>query len=123
MEITQALHDLGRLTFVGTVPSIFVWLSSIEPAIHGDPRARPCYPRWLGYLNVWCVFLIPSGITIMFFTREPFSWHGIIAFHVPLIAFAVWYVLLIVHAQEEMTRQEEEDAASRFGVSETSRSR
>ena len=113
-DVTQALHDLGWLTFVGAVASAFIWLFSVGLAILRDPRTQPCYPRWFGYLSIWCAFLNLPGITIIFFTRGPFSWHGIIAFYVPLIAFAVWYFLMIAYALKAITRQQEEEASSRL---------
>ena len=111
-DITQALHDLGWLTFVGAVPSAFIWLFSVGLAVLRDARVRPIYPRWFGYLSIWCAFINLPGITIIFFTRGPFSWHGIIAFYVPLVAFVVWYGLVMLYALKAITRQQEDDASA-----------
>lgn len=109
-EVTQALHDLGWLTFIGAVPSAFIWLLAVGIAILRDPRPRPILPRWLGYLTIWCAFLNLPGITIVSFTHGPFSWHGIIAFYVPLVAYCIWYIALTVYLLKAITQQEREEA-------------
>jgi uncharacterized membrane protein YraQ (UPF0718 family) len=47
-----------------------------------DKRPDPTYPRWFGYLNLWCgTLFVPAGL-IFFFKDGPFSWNGILAWWV-----------------------------------------
>jgi len=47
------LNDLSWLTFVMVFPGYVLQLSCVALESFMDHRARPLWPRWVGYLNLW----------------------------------------------------------------------
>jgi hypothetical protein len=93
-KITQALNDLGYITFLFTAPPFSPWAAALAFAVLHDHGARPVYPRWLGYLSAWVAVLIfPAGLVI-FFKTGPFAWSGLMALYVPAAAFFAWLVAI-----------------------------
>ena len=95
-RIIEALSDLGWLSFVGAGCPIILQVLIIGIAVLRDRGERPVLPRWVGYLNIWSALLFLPGALVICFTRGPFAWNGVIAFWVPLVVLAVWYVVMSV---------------------------
>jgi hypothetical protein len=89
-EITHRLNDLGWLMFVGVVSTGVLEAVVIGVAVLRDPTA--IFPRWLGYLNLWCaVVFLPGGLCV-FFKDGPFAFNGLLAWWLLLIGFAIWMI-------------------------------
>jgi hypothetical protein len=88
--IVRALHDLGWFTFLAPWPSFTVWCFAMTIAILRDPRSRPDFPRWTGYLSAWTGILFVPACLIFWFKTGPFAWNGIVAFYVPVFIFFIW---------------------------------
>lgn len=95
-EITQAIHDLGWIMAIMPFVPFCVQLVAIGVGTLLDPAERAVFPRWVGYLNLWIAVLFLPGAVIVFFKSGAFSYQGLIAFWVPLTAFAAWFVAMTV---------------------------
>lgn len=93
-ELTQRLNDLGWLMFVGVVSTGVLEAIVIGAAILRDRRAEPVFPRWAGYLNLWCALTFVGGGLCVFFKSGPFAWNGVIAWWLLLVGFAVWILAM-----------------------------
>lgn len=89
-ESILLLNDLGWIPWDGLTELGVVDALVIGVAILADKGARPVFPRWAGYLNLWIALLYLGGSLNMFFKDGPLAWNGIIAWYIPLGAFCVW---------------------------------
>ncbi len=95
-QITMMLHDAGWIFLVFPAAPAIVQNLSIGLAILSDGGSPPIFPRWVGFLNFWAAFLfIPSGL-IIYFKTGAFAWNGILGFWVPLGAFNIWLITLLL---------------------------
>jgi hypothetical protein len=92
--MTYRLHDLGWLMFLGIVTTGILQALITGWAILRDRREHPIFPRWIGYVCLWCTLTFVSGGLIFFFKSGPFAWNGILAWWVLLVGFATWIVVL-----------------------------
>jgi hypothetical protein len=86
----QLLNDMAWLPMVGLVSTFIVQAAAIGLAILLDGRERTVYPRWGGYLNLWCAVMFLPGSLCVFFLKGPFSWNGIVSFWMLIAAFTIW---------------------------------
>jgi hypothetical protein len=124
-QTLQVLNDLGWFLFVFTISPFCLWLLAIGLAVLTDRSPEPVFPRWTGYLSLWCALLfVPSGL-IAFFKHGPFGWNGLFAFYLPLTVFFVWlmaigwYVLRAAYGVAELLPTETErihDDAHRLAI-------
>jgi hypothetical protein len=91
-ESVQLLNDLAWLPFVGLVAMTVLQAAVIGIAILGDAAPAPVFPRWAGYLNLWCALLFMPGAFNVFFKSGPLAWNGLIAFYLPVLVFCIWFV-------------------------------
>ena len=105
VEITQTLNDIAWFFTVMPFALIFVQALAIAAAVLMDARAAPVYPRWLGYLNVWCALLYVPGGTCLFFKSGPLAWNGALAFWVPASVYCTWFVTMAVQTSKAANRQ------------------
>jgi hypothetical protein len=103
-EITQTLNDIAWFFTVMPFALIFVQALSIAAAIFLDDRGRPVYPRWLGYMNVWCALLYVPGGTCTFFKSGPLAWNGALAFWVPATVYCSWFVTMAIQTAKAANR-------------------
>jgi hypothetical protein len=95
-ELTVTLTDLAWLLFITPIGPFIVQNLAIAAAVFTDRSARPVFPRWLGYANVWiAVLFCPAGLAY-FFKSGPFAWQGLFAFWFGLFFYSVWIVLMFV---------------------------
>lgn len=94
-EIIQLLNDMGWLiTAMPFAPGIIQNLA-IGIAVLNDKNEQRIFPRWVAYMNFWMSALfLPAGIMI-FFQTGPFAWNGLLAFWLPLVAFGIWFNVMI----------------------------
>jgi hypothetical protein len=92
----QTLNDLAWLPFTGVIYTIVVQALVIGIAVLMDKREKPVFPRWFGYLSIWCALLFcPAGLDV-FFHSGPLAWNGLVAWWVLLVAFFVWLTTLSI---------------------------
>lgn len=106
-EITQIFNDIGW--FLITFPLggfgyinffILAWV------ILSDKRERPLFPRWLGFATIWVMMLGTPAALVPFFMDGPFAWNGIIAFWIPIGAFAIWFPCFFVQILKSIDRHD-----------------
>ena len=95
-EITQAFSDAFWLMFVGTVGPIFMQCTALAIGAFIDRNDPRVFPRWFGYLNVWCAVLFLPGGAVVLFNDGPLAWNGVFAFWIPVVVFFVWMTALSV---------------------------
>jgi hypothetical protein len=104
-EITQALNDVFWLMFVGIAGVLIVQALVLMTAAFVDRTEPTTFPRWFGYFNAWFALLeLPPGAVVIF-NDGPLAWNGIIAFWLPLAAFAVWMVAVTVVLLQSITAE------------------
>jgi hypothetical protein len=108
---TLLFSDMFWLMFVGVVATGALEWAAIGLPILRDHRAKPIYPRWVGYVNLWLAVCFCPGNLVFFFKRGPFAWNGLLSWYVTVIAFFVWLVVMIVTTLAAIARQDAEEAA------------
>jgi hypothetical protein len=103
--LTMILHEIGWLSFVAT-PTFFVlqMIAIGVIAFSGDQSPRPLFPRWLGYVSLWTALGSVFGLAALVFKTGPFAWNGALAFYLPLIVFAIWFVSLYISLFKAISR-------------------
>jgi len=91
-DVTRALFDLSWFFFLGVVSTFVLQLAIFGVAVLTDKRARPVFPRWLGYLNLWLSLMFTPASFIVFFKSGPMAWNGFFVWWVPVAAFLFWFV-------------------------------
>jgi hypothetical protein len=95
-DITRTINDLGWFLLLFAWPPFSIWNALVAIAILSDESDSPVFPRWSGYLSIWCALLLAPGGLMAFFKTGPFAWNGIMAFYIPLAVFFVWLVGMTV---------------------------
>lgn len=106
VEITQTLNDVFWLMFVGVVGTLVVQTAVLAIATFVDGRTPPVLPRWFGYLNIWYLVLATPGGAVVLFNDGPLAWNGVFAFWIPLAAFTVWIIALVVVMLRSISAQQ-----------------
>ncbi|MEH3138602.1 MAG: hypothetical protein PGN37_00130 [Mycobacterium kyogaense] len=91
-EITQALNDLGWLPFVMNWPAATIQCLVIGFAILSARTA--VWPRWLGYVNLWCAVTFAAGGLVVLFKDGVFAWNGLLAFWLVAVLFGSWFLVM-----------------------------
>lgn len=108
-ETLQLFNDLSWLMFIGAYPPGLLQTVVIGICILGDKRAKPVFPRWVGFANLWVAFLFLPGALLPFFKTGPFTWTGVIGFWIVATAFFGWILLMwwaVVRAVNTQAREE-----------------
>lgn len=92
-ELVQLLNDMAWIPFVGLTSTAVVQVACFGIAVLLDRRAKPIFPRWLGYYNLWVALMFMPGTFNVFFKDGPLAWNGIIAWYLPLAVFASWLII------------------------------
>ncbi|MGO9102188.1 MAG: hypothetical protein ACLP9Y_23140 [Mycobacterium sp.] len=92
-EAVQSLSDVFWFIFVGLVGPFIFQVTILAFATFMDERARPSFPRWFGYFNIWYAVLGVPGGAIYLFKSGPLAWNGVFAFWIPLTVFTVWWIV------------------------------
>jgi len=93
-QVTQALNDVGWFGVLFTGAPFTGWAFALAAVIFQDRSARPWFPRWMGYFNIFAGVLYIEASLILFFKHGPFSQNGFLVFYVPVIVFFVWVITL-----------------------------
>jgi len=103
-ETVQVLNDIAYFIFLFTWTPFSIWVIAIALAILQDETARPAYPRWVAYLNLWvAVLFVPAGL-MAFFKHGAFSWAGVMTLYVPVAVFFVWLVVMFLLTKRNIER-------------------
>jgi hypothetical protein len=93
-QMTQLLNDLGWLIIIPAFPTFIAQFLGIAFGILQDQNAKPVFPRWAAFFNVWVgVLFVPGGFAY-FFRSGPFAWNGLLAFWVAAGAFFAWLLVM-----------------------------
>jgi hypothetical protein len=95
-ELNLALDDLFWLMLIGFVGTLVLQALVLAVASFADKADPPTFPRWFGYFNIWYAVLAAPASLVVVFNDGPLAWNGVFAFWVPLVAFAAWYITLVV---------------------------
>ncbi|HEY2226063.1 hypothetical protein [Actinomycetospora sp.] len=98
-QITQALHELAFIPFIGNlVPFVIQAVAIGLAALMQDPgapdEAGAELPRWLGFYNLWTAFLTLPGLLLIFFRTGAFAWNGLLVFWVVATVFGGWFLVM-----------------------------
>lgn len=105
VQITQALNDLGWISFlVGWVPFV-TWYVTTGVAILCDTSASPVYPRWAGYVGVMMGLGQTSATFLIYFKTGPFAWDGLFSWWLPATWFFIWFVVMTVTTVQAINAQ------------------
>lgn len=96
IEITYLLNDLAWIGFTMPVSGIVVWMLCVGAGILSDKAAEPIFPRWAGFLSLFCATLTLPGFPVVIFQNGPFAWNGLFAFWIALTAAIVWMIIMSV---------------------------
>jgi hypothetical protein len=111
-ETVQMLSDVAWLLFVGVVSTAVLQFVLIGVAALIDQRPEPVFPRWFGYLTLWCALAFAPGALCVFFLDGPFAWRGLFCWWIPLTAFGIWFITATPMLLKIIDRQAEEAGSS-----------
>jgi hypothetical protein len=95
-EITQALVDLGWILFITPIAPFILQYVILAVAIFADKRAKPAYPRWAAYLQVFVSVSFMPAVLAFFLKTGPFAWNGLLVWWFPFATFTAWFFTMIV---------------------------
>ncbi|MGQ0699573.1 MAG: hypothetical protein ACT4PZ_15185 [Panacagrimonas sp.] len=95
-QLILLLNDLGWLLFTITFAPFVSQNFAIALAILGDRSAKPVFPRWAAYFNIWTCLSFTPAVLIVYFKQGPFAWTGLIGLWIPLTLFSLWIVVMLV---------------------------
>lgn len=98
-QITQALHELAFIPFIGNLVPFAIQAAAIGmAALLQDPgpsqETGVQLPRWVGFYNLWTVSLTLPGLLLIFFRTGAFAWNGILVFWVVATVFGGWFLVM-----------------------------
>jgi hypothetical protein len=108
-EMVQLLQDLGWLPMTGCIVTIDMQNLAIALAVLGDRNPNPIFPRWYGYLSLWCIALFTPACLDVFFQHGPFAWNGIFTWWMSLVSFFIWIVITAVMQLRAVNKMEDEE--------------
>ena len=109
-QTTQALNDMFWIFLVMPWPPFMAQNYSFAYAIFTDPQVRPLFPRWLGYVNIWCPLIFTPAILLPFFKSGPFSWAGIFVIWITAFVFIAQFVANVTCLLRAINTEEEQTA-------------
>ena len=105
-ELTFLLNDMSWIFAVLPWPPAFIQNIIFAVAVLTEKSAKPLFPRWLAYMNIWVsLAYIPGGL-LPFFKSGPFAWNGILVFWLAGSVFVIWFVAMTAMLLKAIKRQE-----------------
>jgi len=127
--LAMSFYDGTDATLIATLNAAcwFMLLGAVGPAVlqnaaiavavlSSDGRV---YPRWVGYVNLYCAGGLMVGVLIPFFDHGPFAWNGVLGFWLVAIDFFIWVFVMWACTARAITaeaRREEPAVDDRVGV-------
>ena len=104
-DLISALNDLGWFPFLMPFPFITAQFILIAVAIFSDRNTPLVYPRWLGYLLLWCAIgFTPAGM-LTYFKTGPLAWNGLLVFWLAVPLFGAAFIGLTWGTERAVRRQ------------------
>jgi len=110
--VTQALNDLGWLGVLFTGAPFLAYMLAVAVAILLDESARPAFPRWIAYFNLFVSFWMFEACFLLFFKHGAFSQNGLMVFYVPMIVFFTWILVMSTMTIKAINNETAELAAA-----------
>jgi hypothetical protein len=93
--VIQAINDVAWLLFVTPIIVFVLQEVPIAIAIFMDHSARPVFPRWVGYANLWIPLSFLPALLPYFAKTGPVSWQGLLVFYLGLTTFGAWVIIMM----------------------------
>ncbi|GAA0616085.1 hypothetical protein GCM10009547_17640 [Sporichthya brevicatena] len=91
-DVVSTMNAMAWFFILGAVaPAVFQNMAIATVVLSGDGAV---YPRWIGYLNLYCALGLTLGVLTPFFQDGPFAWNGIVGFWVVAVDFFVWMFVM-----------------------------
>jgi len=94
--IVQAISDMAWIPFVGLLCVPMMQNICLAVAIFSDDRARPVFPRWAAYFNIWVGLSFVPAVLLVFVHSGPVAWNGVLSWYLGAVAFFSWIVVMAV---------------------------
>jgi hypothetical protein len=109
-DVIQAFNDLGFFCIVMASPPAMGQVLMIGLATLSDKRAKPIFPRWFGYVSVFCAIAVLPGVLCVLVKTGPLAWDGMLANTIPAFSFLPWCILTAVMLVRAINQQAAEEA-------------
>jgi hypothetical protein len=93
-QLTMMLNDAAWLGFITVFPLAVAQNLGLAIGTLMDTSAKPVFPRWVGYFNLWVALLFVPAVLAFFLKSGPFAWDGLISFWVAACAFFGWLLVM-----------------------------
>ena len=91
-QILSTFNAMAWFFLLGAVaPAVFQNFAIAAVVLSGDGSI---YPRWVGYVNLYCALGLMLGVLTPFFKDGPFAWNGIVGFWVVAVDFFIWVFVM-----------------------------
>lgn len=92
VETTAIMHEFGFLIFFCMASYWYFQLISIGVVALSKHNTDPdtAFPRWMGFLTIFCGLITGEGFIGVMFNSGPFSWNGLFVFHLPIVCYVIW---------------------------------
>ncbi len=117
-EITQTLVDLGWIMFFMAFAPFAAQDIAIAVAVLRDRVARPVYPRWVAWFNLWVAFLFIPAVVIPFFKVGPFTYRGLLAFWIPTLIYGLWAMVMAFMTRRAILAEERDELVEELSTRE-----
>lgn len=109
-ELVQLLNDMAWIPYIGLSVTVCMQAASFGVAVLLDDRAKPVFPRWFGYYQLWAALFFLPGTFNVFFHDGPLAWDGLVAFYLPIAVYVSWTILTPTFLFKALRHQAEEEA-------------
>jgi hypothetical protein len=92
--VTQGINDLAWLLLLTPIGMFILQEIPIAFAIFLDKSAKPVFPRWVGYSNLWIPLSFLPAFLPYFAKTGPVSWQGALTFYLGFITFGLWVIIM-----------------------------
>src|SRR5262249_51527341 len=88
------------------------WNFAIALSIFCDKSAKPVYPRWMAYFNIFVGLSFVPDQFIPFFKHGVFAWNGLIPYWIPFVIYGIWILVTMIMTIKAIRREEVEETAA-----------
>lgn len=107
----QTFNDLAWLSFIGIVCTGMYQMVALAVVTFRDNRLEPVFPRWFGYLQLWCFLgVVPAG-GVFIFKTGPLAFNGVLGFWFPVVTFFTWIVTITIVTARAIKRDDDPPTA------------
>jgi hypothetical protein len=111
-ELIQLLNDMAWIPFVGLSSTAIMQVACFGVAVLLDKRRTPLFPRWLGYYNLWVALMFTPSSFVVFFHNGLLAWNGLVAWYLPVAAFATWLVINPIYLSKAVDAMADDEHGS-----------